>query len=98
MTPSEALYCIDMGTTNCRVFVTQGHRIWARVEAGFGVRDRGKSPAHLREKLEVLIAEASEKARAAGLTTMPGCALRACRGRRHRSPYAVLVYQACRAD
>jgi 2-dehydro-3-deoxygalactonokinase len=79
MTPSEALYCIDMGTTNCRVFLTQGNRVWARVEAGFGVRDvdrdRGKSPAHLRERLEALIAEASQKARAAGLTTMPSYAV-----------------------
>jgi 2-dehydro-3-deoxygalactonokinase len=77
MTPSEALYCIDMGTTNCRVFVTQGSRVWARVEAGFGVRDadRGKSPGHLRERLEALLAEASEKARASGLTTMPSYAV-----------------------
>jgi 2-dehydro-3-deoxygalactonokinase len=77
MTPSEALYCIDMGTTNCRVFVTQGGRVWARVEAGFGVRDvdRGKSPSHLREKLETLIADASERARASGLTTMPSYAV-----------------------
>jgi 2-dehydro-3-deoxygalactonokinase len=71
MTPFEPLYCVDMGTTNCRVFVSQGNRVWARVEAAFGVRDRGKSPAHLRERLEALIAEASEKARAAGLMTMP---------------------------
>jgi 2-dehydro-3-deoxygalactonokinase len=77
MTPSEALYCIDMGTTNCRVFLTQGNRVWARVEAGFGVRDvdRGKSPAHLRERLEALIAEASQKARASGLITMPSYAV-----------------------
>jgi 2-dehydro-3-deoxygalactonokinase len=77
MTPLEPLYCIDMGTTNCRVFVAQGHRIWARVEAAFGVRDadRGKSPAHLRERLEVLIGEASAKARAAGLTSMPSYAV-----------------------
>jgi 2-dehydro-3-deoxygalactonokinase len=72
-TPSEPLYCIDMGTTNCRVFLTEGRRIWARVEAGFGIRDvdHGKSPAHLRERLEVLIAETAQKAKNCGLTTMP---------------------------
>jgi 2-dehydro-3-deoxygalactonokinase len=77
MTPSEPLYCIDMGTTNCRVFLTEGPRIWARVEAGFGVRDvdHGKSPGHLRERLEILIAEASQKARSYGLTTMPAYAV-----------------------
>jgi 2-dehydro-3-deoxygalactonokinase len=77
MTPSEPLYCIDMGTTNCRVFLTAGRHIWARVEAGFGVRDadRGKAPGHLREKLEVLIAEASQKAKSSGLTTMPSYAV-----------------------
>jgi 2-dehydro-3-deoxygalactonokinase len=77
MTPSELLYCIDMGTTNCRVFLTEGRRIWARADASFGVRDvdRGRSPGHLREKLEALIAEASQKAKSYGLTTMPSYAV-----------------------
>ena len=77
MTPSEPLCCIDMGTTNCRVFLTEGRRVWARVEAGFGVRDvdRGKSPNHLREKLEALIAEASQNAKRDGLITMPAYAV-----------------------
>ncbi len=77
MTPSQALYCIDMGTTNCRVFVIQGGRVWARVEAGFGVRDseRGNSPNYLRERLDALIAEVSQVARASGLTTMPAYAV-----------------------
>jgi hypothetical protein len=47
MTPSEALYCIDMGTTNCRVFLTQGNRVWARVEAGVN-GSRHSSPRHLK--------------------------------------------------
>jgi 2-dehydro-3-deoxygalactonokinase len=77
MTPTEPLYCIDMGTTNCRVFLTEGRHIWARVEAGFGVRDadRGNSPNHLRERLEALVVEASQKARNSGLTRMPSYAV-----------------------
>lgn len=77
MTPAEPLYCIDMGTTNCRVYVTEGRHVWARVEAQFGVRDadRTKSANHLREKLEALIAEALQKARSSGLTSMPAFAV-----------------------
>jgi 2-dehydro-3-deoxygalactonokinase len=73
VTSSKTLYCVDMGTTNCRVFLTEGSRVWARVEAGFGVRDsgRGKPANYLHERLEALIAEASQMARAAGLTTVP---------------------------
>jgi 2-dehydro-3-deoxygalactonokinase len=73
MNYSEPLYCIDMGTTNCRVFLTEGNRLWARVEAQFGVRDvaRGKSPTHLRESLEELIVEAAQQATGSGLRNMP---------------------------
>lgn len=73
MNRSEPLYCIDMGTTNCRVFLTEGSRLWARVEAPFGVRDvaGGKSPTHLRESLEALIVEAARQAAVAGLSNMP---------------------------
>src|ERR1700761_3562936 len=73
MTTPEPLYCIDMGTTNCRVYVTEGRRVWARVEAGFGVRDAGRDPSSnlLRERLEALMVEAIEKARDAGLTARP---------------------------
>jgi len=74
MTPSEPLYCIDMGTTNCRVFVTEGRQIWTRVEAAFGVRDV-ESPGHLRERLEALIAEAARKARSSGMAAMPAYAV-----------------------
>jgi 2-dehydro-3-deoxygalactonokinase len=77
MTLSEPLYCIDMGTTNCRVYVTEGRHVWARVEAQFGVRDaeRAKSANHLREKLEVVIEEALMKARSSGLTSRPAFAV-----------------------
>ncbi|HTV56310.1 MAG TPA: 2-dehydro-3-deoxygalactonokinase [Terriglobia bacterium] len=77
MTPSEPLYCIDMGTTNCRVYVTEGRHVWTRVEAPFGVRDadQAKSSNHLREKLEALIAEALDKARDSGLTSVPAFAV-----------------------
>jgi 2-dehydro-3-deoxygalactonokinase len=69
MTPTEPLYCVDMGTTNCRVYVIEGRRVWARVEAGFGVRDAGRDP--LRGKLLALMEEALEKAKAAGLASVP---------------------------
>jgi 2-dehydro-3-deoxygalactonokinase len=66
------LYCIDMGTTNCRVYVTEGTRVWSRVEDSFGVRDSVRqSPNHLRERLEALMAEGLKKAKEAGLTSEP---------------------------
>ena len=76
MTPVEPLYCIDMGTTNCRVYVTEGRRVWSRVEAAFGVRDsQGQSPNFLREKLEAVMAEAAQKAANSGLSSLPAFAV-----------------------
>ncbi len=73
MVASEALYCIDMGTTRCRVWLMERDHIWARAEAEFGVRDvaRGAPRERLREKLEDLIAACGEMGRQAGLGVLP---------------------------
>jgi 2-dehydro-3-deoxygalactonokinase len=73
MTLNDPLYCVDMGTTNCRVYVIEGRRVWARVEAGFGVRDAGRDS--LRDKLLALMADALKKAKAAGMASVPSFAV-----------------------
>lgn len=77
MSFSEPLFCIDMGTTNCRVFVSDGGSIRARVEAAFGIRDvaRGRSPVELLQQLESLLAEAASRARSSGMQATPRYAL-----------------------
>ena len=79
MIPMEALYCIEMGTTRCRVWLTEGDRVWAHAEGEFGVRDvtRGASRDQLRERLEDLIVRSGELGRRAGLQSMPRCAVAA---------------------
>jgi 2-dehydro-3-deoxygalactonokinase len=73
---TDLLYAIDMGTTNCRVFVTEGSRIWSRVEAAFGVRDTARhSVAYLKERLEALMEEGLQKAMQSGLTARPAFAV-----------------------
>ncbi len=53
------LICIDTGTTNTRVWLTDGTTILAQARANVGVRDsaRDGSPARLHEALRSLIAE-----------------------------------------
>ena len=53
------LICIDTGTTNTRVWLTEGARVIAQARASVGVRDtaRDGSPARLHETLRDLIAE-----------------------------------------
>jgi 2-dehydro-3-deoxygalactonokinase len=77
MTFTEPLCCIDMGTTNCRVFLFEGNRILARVEGEFGVRDvaRALSREDLRSKLEALILEAAQQAQSSGPAALARYAL-----------------------
>jgi 2-dehydro-3-deoxygalactonokinase len=51
--------CVDMGTTNTRVWLVRGAEILARAQAGVGVRDtaRDGSPARIRAALRQLIEE-----------------------------------------
>ncbi len=53
------LICVDTGTTNTRVWLTEGANVIAQARASVGVRDtaRDSSPARLHEALRNLIAE-----------------------------------------
>jgi len=77
MTSAEPLCCIDMGTTNCRVYFVEGNCIRTRVEGAFGVRDvaRGQSPEDLRAKLEALILDTAQHVQSSGLAALPRYAL-----------------------
>ncbi|MBI1760868.1 MAG: 2-dehydro-3-deoxygalactonokinase [Acidobacteria bacterium] len=73
------LLCIDTGTTNTRVWLTQGARVLAQARAAVGVRDtaRDGSPARLHEALRDLLAKVSggqptlRAVLAAGMITSP---------------------------
>jgi 2-dehydro-3-deoxygalactonokinase len=73
------LICVDTGTTNTRVWLTQGDRIIARAQTGVGVRDtaRDGSPARLRDALRELIAQVRAEAVNAGLAQSPSCVIAA---------------------
>jgi 2-dehydro-3-deoxygalactonokinase len=73
----EPLFCVDMGTTNCRVWVVEDGCVRAKIEADFGVRNvvLGKTNQWLRQRLAELIAAAGEKVRYEGLCGTPNFAL-----------------------
>jgi 2-dehydro-3-deoxygalactonokinase len=73
MRTNEPLYLVDMGSTRCRVWLTEKGRDWARASADFGVRDvaRGVPVSVLRQQLDRLIAEAGEIGLQAGISTLP---------------------------
>ncbi|MCI0524604.1 MAG: 2-dehydro-3-deoxygalactonokinase, partial [Acidobacteria bacterium] len=75
----NCLICVDTGTTNTRVWLTQGDRIIARAQTGVGVRDtaRDGSPARLRNALRELIAQVRAEAVNAGLNQSPSCVIAA---------------------
>ena len=75
----NCLICVDTGTTNTRVWLTQGDQIIARAQAGVGVRDtaRDGSSARLRNALRELIAQVHAEAVNAGLTQSPSCVIAA---------------------
>lgn len=55
----DTLICVDTGTTNTRVWLTEGDQVIVQARATVGVRDtaRDGSPARLHETLRDLIAE-----------------------------------------
>ncbi len=59
----DCLICVDAGTTNTRVWLTEGERILARAQVAVGVRDtaRDGSPARLHSALRNLISEVRQK-------------------------------------
>ena len=67
-TPGCAV-CVDMGTTNTRVWMVHGSEILARAQAGVGVRDtaRDGSPNRIRATLRELIAEVRQQTSKSGL-------------------------------
>jgi 2-dehydro-3-deoxygalactonokinase len=73
------LVCVDTGTTNTRVWLTQGDQIVARAQTGVGVRDtaRDGSSARLRNALRELIARVRAEAINAGLAQSPSCVIAA---------------------
>ena len=83
MIPSEPLTCIDMGTTNCRVFLTEGSRVWARCRgAVWGSRRRSRkiSGPSARRPGGARSVEASRTGQwLPALSNMP----KLCRGRRY---------------
>jgi 2-dehydro-3-deoxygalactonokinase len=56
---AESVVCVDMGTTNTRVWLVQGNEVVAGAQAQIGVRDtaRGLSQADLRTALKDLIGQ-----------------------------------------
>ncbi|MBM3834128.1 MAG: 2-dehydro-3-deoxygalactonokinase [Verrucomicrobia bacterium] len=65
--------CVDMGTTNTRVWLVRGTEVLARAQAGVGVRDtaRDGSPTRIRAALRDLILEVRKLGRSAGHTAEP---------------------------
>lgn len=55
----DTLICVDTGTTNTRLWLTEGDKVLAQARANVGVRDtaRDGSPARLHEALRDLFAE-----------------------------------------
>lgn len=75
----DTLICVDTGTTNTRVWLTEGDKVLAQARATVGVRDtaRDGSPARLHETLRTLFIEVStgqptpHAVLAAGMITSP---------------------------
>lgn len=69
-TSRNALICVDMGTTNTRLWLIEGDQIVQRFTAARGVRDAAQSgnSAVIREILRALIVQAQETA---GMLTSP---------------------------
>lgn len=64
LTEPETLVCVDMGTTNTRVWLVSGDRVSARAQAQIGAGDaaRDRSTTRLRATLKNLIDEVSSGA------------------------------------
>jgi 2-dehydro-3-deoxygalactonokinase len=71
--PSVCAVCVDMGTTNTRVWMVQGAEILARAQTGVGVRDtaRDGSPDRMRAALRELIEDVRGQAERSGRQSNP---------------------------
>lgn len=67
--------CVDMGTTNTRVWLVHGDQILARVTASVGIRDsaRDGSSARIRRTLRELVEEARKSASLTAPPLEPSC-------------------------
>lgn len=70
--------CVDMGTTNTRVWLTHGDRVLARANAAVGVRDTARDGSHerVRQALHDLIGKVRADGRGVGSPT-PKCVIAA---------------------
>ncbi|MBI2946084.1 MAG: 2-dehydro-3-deoxygalactonokinase [Verrucomicrobia bacterium] len=71
--------CVDMGTTNTRVWLVRGAEVLARAQAGIGVRDtaRDGSPARIRNGLRDLIRTVREQGQSQEIPARPSNVLAA---------------------
>jgi 2-dehydro-3-deoxygalactonokinase len=67
------LFCVDMGTTRTRAWVTKGETVWSHLAADFGVRDiaGGRSREWLRFKLIEVLQQTQELAERSGCPEFP---------------------------
>jgi 2-dehydro-3-deoxygalactonokinase len=73
------LFCVDMGTTRTRVWITEGPRVWTSVAGDAGVRDvaAGQSREWLADRLHELMETAATKGAERGLANRPTAILAA---------------------
>lgn len=78
-TNATCAVCVDMGTTNTRVWLVRGAEVLARAQAGVGVRDtaRDGSPARIRNGLRELIQTVREQGQKQAVQATPTCVLAA---------------------
>jgi 2-dehydro-3-deoxygalactonokinase len=67
------LFCVDMGTTRTRVWITEGAHVWTSEAGDVGVRDvaAGQSRDWLAGRLRTLMESAAAEAAERGLATRP---------------------------
>ncbi len=67
------LYCVDMGTTRTRAWITEGSVVWARAAIDAGVRDvaAGHPRAWLADRLRALLKSVFTEASKCGLSRQP---------------------------
>jgi len=73
------LYCVDMGTTRTRAWITEGSVVWARAATDAGVRDvaAGHPRAWLADRLRALLKTVLGEAVLRGLALRPSAILAA---------------------
>lgn len=71
--PPRCVVCVDMGTTNTRVWLVRGREIVARAQANIGVRDtaRDGSPTRIRAGLRDLIEDVKRQTQSVDASLKP---------------------------